>query len=112
MSEARGGPFVFWDDLAAGCRQAREFGFDAIESEGVIHFCVPNLTAAVARTASHALTNAALPYILSIGEYGVEGAIENNSTLRKGVKMYQGKIVSHRLADALGRQVEIDLVSS
>jgi sugar phosphate isomerase/epimerase len=31
VPEARGGPFVFWDDLAAGCRQARAIGFDAIE---------------------------------------------------------------------------------
>jgi sugar phosphate isomerase/epimerase len=31
VSEARGGPFVFWDDLAAGCRKARELGFDAVE---------------------------------------------------------------------------------
>jgi sugar phosphate isomerase/epimerase len=31
VPEARGGPFVFWDDLAAGCRQAKVLGFDAIE---------------------------------------------------------------------------------
>lgn len=31
VAEARGGPFVFWDDLAAACRDARELGFDAIE---------------------------------------------------------------------------------
>jgi len=31
VPEARGGPFVFWDDLAAGIRQAAELGFDAIE---------------------------------------------------------------------------------
>ncbi len=31
VPEARGGPFVFWDGLAAGCRQAKELGFDAIE---------------------------------------------------------------------------------
>lgn len=31
VSEARGGPFVFWDDLAAGCRTAKESGFDAVE---------------------------------------------------------------------------------
>src|SRR5947209_4676445 len=29
--EARGGPFIFWDDLAAGCRRAAELGFDAVE---------------------------------------------------------------------------------
>lgn len=31
VAEARGGPFVFWDDLAAGCRKASELGFDAVE---------------------------------------------------------------------------------
>lgn len=31
VSAARGGPFVFWDDLAAGVRQAAELGFDAVE---------------------------------------------------------------------------------
>jgi sugar phosphate isomerase/epimerase len=31
VSEARGGPFVFWDDLPAACRAARDLGFDAIE---------------------------------------------------------------------------------
>ena len=31
VPEARGGPFVFWDDLAAGCRDAAALGFDAVE---------------------------------------------------------------------------------
>ncbi|MFO0871415.1 MAG: sugar phosphate isomerase/epimerase family protein [Pirellulales bacterium] len=31
VPEARGGPFVLWDDLAAGCRTAQELGFDAVE---------------------------------------------------------------------------------
>ena len=78
-------------------------------AEGVTHFCVPNLPAAVARTASHALTNAALPYILEIGACGVECALLKHPALRKGTKMYQGKVTSHRLAAALGREVEIDL---
>jgi sugar phosphate isomerase/epimerase len=29
--QARGGPFVFWDDLAAGCEKAARLGFDAVE---------------------------------------------------------------------------------
>lgn len=29
--EVRGGPFVFWDNLAIACRKAHEFGFDGIE---------------------------------------------------------------------------------
>src|SRR5579871_3373166 len=31
VPEAKGGPFVFWDDLAAGCKLAKELGFDAVE---------------------------------------------------------------------------------
>lgn len=31
VPEARGGPFVFWDDLPGACRAAAELGFDAIE---------------------------------------------------------------------------------
>jgi len=31
VEEARGGPFVFWDDLPAACQQAKSLGYDAIE---------------------------------------------------------------------------------
>ncbi len=31
VPEARGGPFVFWDDLPAACRKAKALGYDAIE---------------------------------------------------------------------------------
>jgi alanine dehydrogenase len=60
--------------------------------EGVIHYCVPNITARVARTASHALTNASLPHLLEIGARGVEGALEADVSLRRGVQVRAGKI--------------------
>ena len=31
VTEAKGGPFVFWDDLSGACRHAAELGFDAVE---------------------------------------------------------------------------------
>lgn len=31
VDEARGGPFVFWDDLPSACQKASELGFDAVE---------------------------------------------------------------------------------
>ncbi len=31
VPEARGGPFIFWDDLEDGCRKAKALGFDAVE---------------------------------------------------------------------------------
>lgn len=79
-------------------------------AEGVIHFCVPNSGSMVARTASHALANVILPYLLTLAQQGLDPALAAYTALRKGTKLYQGKIVSHRLAASLGRQVEIDLM--
>ncbi len=78
-------------------------------AEGVIHHCVPYVTAAVARTASHALTNSALPYLLAISRRGLDAALADYPDLRRGVNLYQGQIASPTLAGALGRGVEVDL---
>jgi sugar phosphate isomerase/epimerase len=45
VPEARGGPFVFWDDLPAACRKAGELGFDAVEvfAPGPEHVSVESL---------------------------------------------------------------------
>lgn len=80
-------------------------------TEGVIHFCVPNLPAVVARTSSHALTNAIQPYLLRIAECGLECAFGEIPALKQGVKLYKGKIVSQRLATALGREAEVDIAA-
>ncbi|MDR7422864.1 MAG: alanine dehydrogenase [Armatimonadota bacterium] len=53
--------------------------------EGVIHYCVPNVPARVARTGSHALTNVSLPYLLEIGRAGPEAAFRANRALRRGL---------------------------
>jgi alanine dehydrogenase len=77
--------------------------------EGVIHFCVPNYTAAVARTASHALTNAVVPYFLAVGESGLLGAMRLEPSLVRGVNLYQGNLAHPAVASALGRELETDL---
>jgi len=60
--------------------------------EDVIHYTVPNVPARVPRTASHALTNAALPYLLAIGEQGLETALERQPALRRGVVVWRGEV--------------------
>ena len=75
----------------------------------VIHHCVPNITATVARTASYGLNNAALPYLRAIGALGVEAAIQEDSSLLRGVNSYQGKIANSDIAAALGCEQEVDL---
>jgi alanine dehydrogenase len=77
--------------------------------EGVIHHCVPNITAAVARTTSYGLTNSLLPYLIDLGSYGLVSLLNRHSHLATGVNLYQGKLANKELADALGRKVEITL---
>ncbi len=60
--------------------------------EGVIHYCVPNVPARVARTASHAWANAVLPYLLLIGESGVDEALRRSFALRQGLVVRQGVV--------------------
>jgi alanine dehydrogenase len=72
--------------------------------EGVIHYCVPNVPALVARTASYALSNAMLPYLLLIGEQGVEGALQSCAELKRGVNTRQGQLVHPTLAAVIGRE--------
>lgn len=75
----------------------------------VIHYCVPNTAALTARTASYALTNALLPSLLNLGEYGLPDVFQHDPTLAKGVNLYQGQIANVAIATALGRDLEIIL---
>lgn len=75
----------------------------------VVHFCVPNVTAAVARTTSYALTNSLLPYLLGLSEHGILGMLAQQPSLATGIILYQGKLAHPEVAHALGREVEIAL---
>lgn len=77
--------------------------------DGVIHHCVPNLTAAVARTTSYGLTNSLLPYLLELGEFGIMGLIERRPYIVTGINLYRGKLCNREVAQALGREVELIL---
>ncbi len=56
----------------------------------VIHYCVPNMPALVSRTASYGLNNAALNYLLAIGEDGFANAVKADQGLAKGVCTHSG----------------------
>jgi len=59
-------------------------------SHGIIHYCVPNLPALVARTASYGLTNASIDYILQVADKGFQHGIVENPGLAKGVCTHNG----------------------
>ena len=59
---------------------------------GVVHFGVPNMPGAVPWTATQALNNSTLPYILKLADKGLE-ALTEDSALAQGLNVTQGKIV-------------------
>ena len=69
----------------------------AFVEENVIHYCVPNMTAVVARTTTHAFNNAAWPYIQAITRLGVAAALEAYPALARGVNTRGGEIVNPAL---------------
>jgi alanine dehydrogenase len=57
---------------------------------GVTHFCVPNFTADLGRSSSVAISQAMLPYLLSIARHGVDAAIRQCPDLARGVYLLRG----------------------
>jgi alanine dehydrogenase len=66
-------------------------------AEGVVHYCVPNMPAACARTASLALEQAVLPYV----EMLARGQMSDD--LQTGIQVTGGKVVHAQLAKDTGR---------
>ena len=66
----------------------------------VIHYCVPNFTALVARTASRALSNVARPYVQQLADD--PAALGLDPELRSAVVIHRGEVVSRSLALAHG----------
>jgi alanine dehydrogenase len=72
--------------------------------EGVVHYCVPNMPAACARTASVALSAAALPYVAKLADGGL-GAIRADAGLREGLQVHEGHVTHAGLAHDTGRDL-------
>ncbi|MGA9117442.1 MAG: alanine dehydrogenase, partial [Bacteroidota bacterium] len=70
--------------------------------EEVIHYCIPNMTSVVARTATHALNNAAWPFVLELAQHGLERAVEHLPSLQSGIATHRGKVVHAGLAAQMG----------
>jgi alanine dehydrogenase len=66
--------------------------------ENVVHYAVPNMPALVARTATLALSGAALPYVGALANGGIEQALETDAGLAAGVMVWDGAIAHAGLA--------------
>ena len=76
---------------------------------GVTHYCVPNMPATVARTATYALNNVLVPYVLAVKE-----CLWDNTALRNGTYIYKKHLTKKSLAAMFGmnyRDIEMLIAS-
>jgi alanine dehydrogenase len=71
--------------------------------DGVLHYCVSNMPAAVPHTSTFSLTNATFPYLLELANKGLERAVDQHPALREGVNTYKGYVTHPGVAESQGR---------
>src|SRR5579871_3467040 len=72
--------------------------------DGVLHYCVSNMPAAVPHTSTFALTNASFPYLLELANKGLERACADHPGLRDGVNTYKGHVTHAAVAESQARE--------
>lgn len=70
--------------------------------DGIIHYCVANMPGGVARTATFALNNATMPFVLALANKGYVQALEDNAHLRNGLNVHNGMVTVEAVAQVLG----------
>lgn len=71
--------------------------------DGVVHYCVTNMPAAVPNTSTLALTNATFPYVMRLAKSGAKAALQNDAGFAEGVNTIAGKLTYRAVADAQQR---------
>lgn len=68
----------------------------------VVHYCVANMPGGVARTSTMALTNATMPFVVTLANKGAKQALLEDVHLMEGLNVLGGKITNKPVADVLG----------
>lgn len=68
--------------------------------DGVLHYCVSNMPAAVPHTSTFALTNATFPYLMQLANLGLERAASESAAIAEGVNTYRGHITCAAVAES------------
>lgn len=72
--------------------------------EGVVHYCVANMPGAVPRTATLALNNATLPYVLRLADKGYQTALREDRYFCAGLNVCRGAVTNPDVAFALEKK--------
>ena len=77
--------------------------------DGIVHYAVSNMPGALPRTSTLALNNATLPYAVEIANKGWKKAMQENSDIRRGANVVEGRVTYRGVAEAFGMEhVPID----
>jgi alanine dehydrogenase len=71
--------------------------------DGVVHYCVTNMPAAVPNTSTLALTNATFPYLLKLANLGANAAIREDAGMAQGVNTFRGTLTCKPVAESQQR---------
>ena len=74
--------------------------------DGVVHYCVTNMPAAVPHTSTLALTNATFPYVMKLAKMGVASAIKSDNGIREGVNTFRGSVTYPAVAQSQGKSAK------
>src|SRR5439155_2209488 len=74
--------------------------------EGVTHYCVANMPAAYARTATQALTNVTFRYVELLADFGLDRACKKQPALIGGINTRDGRLTCQAVAEAHGLKYE------
>lgn len=70
--------------------------------DGVLHYCVTNMPAAVARTSTFALNNATIGHAMALADKGWTRALSDDPCLRAGLNICRGSVTYAAVASAHG----------
>ena len=69
-----------------------------------VFYCVANMPGAVPNTSTYALTNATLPYAVSLANKGWDQACRDDHALALGLNTHQGEVTNGPVAEAHGME--------
>ncbi len=72
--------------------------------DGVVHYCVTNMPAAVPNTSTLALTNATFPYLMKLAKLGANAAIHEDAGIAAGVNTFNGILTCKPVAESQHRE--------
>lgn len=75
--------------------------------EGIVHYCVANMPGAYPQTSTHALTNATLPFVKALAQYGAEDVCKYRAEMIGALNTFDGVLYNKAVGTALDIESQV-----